>query len=300
MTTTITSPIPDDLAKIPGVVSGFRPVSVNQARFVFAGRPGSGKSTLVHSNPKAFIIDPEYGSRTVDDPQAIVFQLPGHIAPGNQAKAYMDIVDKIADRRRKGKTDIEMLGIDSLDELIDIFLRDFCIKHGIDDPLDHNDGRGNGYTIVRKDIFGMLDTAHRAGLGWAVVSHIVEKTRRLGGDEKVVQSLAISDSFGSALRRKCEHMVFVDYGTSTEAAPTYTKVVAGKTIEIPGKVDLKPVRVLRTFPGGLWKGEQTGDIKVRVPLPDKTELPKVGGWSTLTEVYDKAIETLTHQKGKSE
>jgi hypothetical protein len=300
ITSPISTPIPDDLAKIPGVVSGFRPVPINQARFVFAGRPGSGKSTLVHSNPKAFIIDPEDGSRTVDDPQAIVYQLPSNIPPGKQAEAYMKIVDTIVERKRKGKTDIEMLGIDTIDELIDIFLVDLCINHSIDDPGDYKDGHGKGYSVVGKAIFGMLDKVHRAGLGWTVIAHLTESTRRIGQEEKVIQSLGISDSFARALRRKCEHMAFVDPATSTKAAPTRTKMVGGKAIELPGKIKLEPIRVLRTFPGGLWKGESTGDIKVRVPLPDKTELPKVGGWDILTKVYDEAITTLTNPTPEGE
>ncbi|KKN86944.1 hypothetical protein LCGC14_0265070 [marine sediment metagenome] len=69
----ITSPIPGDLAKLPGVSTGFRPVPVNRGRFVFTGKPGCGKSTLAHSNPKAFILDPEMGGNTADDPRAICF-----------------------------------------------------------------------------------------------------------------------------------------------------------------------------------------------------------------------------------
>jgi hypothetical protein len=295
---TITSPIPDDLANLPGVSTGFRPVTVNRGRYVFTGRPGCGKSTLVHSNPKAFILDPEMGGNTVDDPRAICFTPdPDKTAEGDTAAAYMTMVDTLIARRKKGSKDIEMIVLDTIDELIEIFLRDFCLKHKLEDPLDYKSGEGNAYSIVRRDVFGILDRAYKAGFGWAILAHVTPKTIRHAGEDRVVMSLAVSDSFRNAIFRKCEHMMFLEYHTKTITPEPTIRVIAGKEKPIPGTPTQEVCRVLKTKPGGLWKGETTNDVKVRVPFPDSTEIPRLAGWNVVTKVYGEAIETLT--KGKT-
>lgn len=293
---TITSPIPSDLAKLPGVSTGFRPVGVNRGRYVFTGRPGCGKSTLIHSNPKAFIFDPEMGGNTVDDPRAICFTPDPDTTPeGETATAYMKMVDVLIDRRKRGSKDIEMIVFDTIDELIEIFLRDFCLKHNLEDPLDYRSGEGNAYSIVRRDLFGILDRAYKAGFGWTVLAHVTPKTIRHGGEERIVMSLSVSDSFRNALFRKCEHMMFLEYHTKTIPGKptTFTPKGGGKTMTVPGTPTQEECRILKTKPGGLWRGETTNEVKVRIPFPDSTEIPRLAGWNVVSSVYDGAIKTLT-------
>lgn len=293
---TITSPIPSDLAKLPGVSTGFRPVGVNRGRYVFTGRPGCGKSTLIHSNPKAFILDPEMGGNTVDDPRAICFTPdPDKTPEGETASAYMKMVDTLIARRKKGAKDIEMIVFDTIDELIEIFLRDFCLKHSLEDPLDYRSGEGNAYSIVRRDLFGILDRAYKAGFGWTVLAHVTPKTIRHGGEDRVVMSLSISDSFRNSLFRKCEHMMFLEYHTKSIPGKviTFTSKTGGKPLTVPGTPTQVECRILKTKPGGLWRGETTNEVKVRIPFPDSTEIPSFDGWKVLSSVYDEAIQTLT-------
>lgn len=291
---TITSPIPKDLQALPGISTGFRPPPVNRGRFVFTGRPGCGKSTLIHSNPKAFILDPEGGGNTVSDPQAICFAPdPDDTPEGQTAKAYMAMVDTLIARRKRGSKDIEMIVIDTIDELIDIFLRDFCLEHKLEDPLDYRSGEGNAYSIVRRDVFGILDRAYKAGFGWTVLAHVTPKTIRHGGQETVVMSLSVSDSFRNALYRKCEHMMFMEFHSKNVTAPSTTRTISGKQISIPGVVSQVECRILKTKAGGLWKGETTNEVKVRVPFPDATEVPRLAGWGVVTDVYGEAVKTLT-------
>lgn len=293
----ITSPIPGDLAKLPGVSTGFRPVPVNRGRFVFTGKPGCGKSTLAHSNPKAFILDPEMGGNTADDPRAICFTPdPDSTPEGETATAYMAMVDTLIVRRKKGSKDIEMIVLDTIDELIEIFLRDFCLKHKLEDPLDYKSGEGNAYSIVRRDVFGILDRAYKAGFGWTVLAHVTPKTIRHGGEDRIVMSLSVSDSFRNAIFRKCEHMMFMDWHTITTRGEPTTRIIAGEKKTIPGATSQELGVILKTKPGGLWKGETTGDVKVRVPFPDSTEIPRLAGWEVVTKVYGEAIETLTGAK----
>jgi len=302
MTTTISSPIsiPDDLARIPGVSSGFDIPSANRGRYVITGKPGTGKSTLVHSNPAAFVLDPEHGGSSVADPMALRYTPPDDTPEGSHADAYLAVVEALIKRRRSGAQDIQLIGIDTIDEMIEIFLRDFCRKHKIDDPLDFKDGTGNAYTIVRKDIFGMLDRIYRAGFGWVILAHVQPKTVRLGQESKIIQQLAVSDSFKGIIKRKCEHMLFVERSTRQDKEPDTVRMVGDKKIMLPGKTITIPCRILKTSPGGLWEGDTTDEIKVRIPLENRIDLPETGGWDALSQAYDRAVSILTKEKTNAE
>lgn len=208
----------------------------------------------------------------------------------------MSFVDTIIARKLSGKNDIRMICLDTIDEFIDIFLTALCLRKGVDDPIDLKDGSGNGYTIVRKAIFGMLDRVHRAGMGWAIIAHTRTKTVRVGNEEKQMSGLSVSDSFKGAIFQKCEHMLFVEHGVRQVQGPKEVQVVKGKRITKPGKIELVKCRKLKTRPGGLWQGGDTNDVKVRVPIQDEMILPKVGGWDLFTKGYEDACEVLTMEK----
>lgn len=298
---TISSPIPQDLEKIPGVCTGFQPVPVNQARYVICGKPGCGKSTLINSNPKAFVIDPERGGSTVDDPKAIRFTAaPDSTPEGETADAYRKIVDVLIARRKKGSKDVEMIVIDTMDELVEIFLRDFCLKHKLEDPLDYHSGEGNAYSIVRRDIWSILDRAHKAGFGWAILAHVTLKVIRVGGEERTVQSFSVSPSFREPMRRKSEHMMFMGRQTKTVKGEPTTRTIKGRKVTIPGEIKQVECRVLKTKPGSLWSGETSDEIKVRVPFPDATEIPRLAGWDVVSKVYGEAVATLTGRQTAEE
>lgn len=288
--------IPKDLQGVSGMRSGFVIPTVDQIRLTITGQPGAGKSTLLNSNPYLLSLDPERGGDTAADPRALRFTPPPDTDPMVLDQAYLTFVDQIIARKLRGKDDIRMIALDTIDEFIDIFLTALCLRKGVDDPIDLKDGSGNGYTIVRKAIFGMLDKIHRAGMGWAIIAHTRTKTVRIGGEERQVSGLNVSDSFKGAVFQKCEHMLFVEHGVQTVTGPKEVRVVKGKRLEKPGVTTTEKVRKLKTKPGGLWQGGDTNDVKVRVPIADELILPKVGGWGLFTEAYGDAIRVLTQEK----
>lgn len=285
--------IPKDLAGIDGLEVGFHPPTSNQTRLLITGSPGSGKSTFLNSNPDLLMIDVERGGKTVADPKAMRFSAPVTIDPANLDKTYLEFVDKLIARRVKGATDIQMIGVDSMDEFIDIFLNAYCIRLGVQDPIQQADGSsGNIYTMVRKEICNMLDRIHRSGMGWAVVGHSVQKTIRLNNEEKYVSTLAMSDSFRSVFHRKCEHFLYVESGVELITPPPVVKVVNGKSHSKPQPPEVKSVRWLKTAPGGIWKGADAGELKVRVPLSDRIKLPATSGYAAFTMDYNRAVKVL--------
>lgn len=285
--------IPKDLVGVKGLRAGFVIPTAQEMRLVITGQPGAGKSTLMNSNPHLLSLDPERGGDTVADPQALRWTPPPDTDPKVLDKAYLAFADKIIARKLKGATDIKMIGIDTLDEMISLFQRALCLREEVDDVGDIGGGHGKGYFIVRDAIFGMLDKVYRAGMGWIIIVHTATKTVMIGNEEKQMSGLAISSSYMRTVFQKCEHMMFVEHGIEKVPGGKEVTVVRGKKIERPGKAKLEKVRKLKTRPGGLWQGGDTNDVKVRVPLPEQMILPKVGGWNLLTKAYEKATKLLT-------
>lgn len=301
MTSVITGTvIPKDLAGIDGIEVGFNPPSPNESRLLITGTPGSGKSTFLNSNAKLLMIDIEAGGRTVADPLAMRYTPPPNIAPIEADLSVVAFVDKIIARKIKGATDIAMIGFDSADELVSLFQRALCLRAsdptsgplGLCDIGDWGGGHGKGYSNVRETIANMLDRIHRAGLGWAVIAHTTTKTVTIGKEEILVSSLAVSDTYKSMFIRKCEHFLFVEAGAELIAPPpTVTEVKGHKHTKIHAPVPV-PCRFIKTAPGGIWKGGEATELKIRVPLPDRIKLPQIGGFGTFSKAYERAVKQL--------
>jgi hypothetical protein len=288
--------IPKDLAGIDGLEVGFHPPTENECRLLISGSPGSGKSTFLNSNPNLLMVDVERGGRTVADPRAMRFSIPVTTDPAQADKAYLDFVDKIIARKIKGATDIKMVGFDSADELITLFQRALCLRENCQDVGDVGGGHGKGYAVVREAIANMLDRLHQAGLGWAIVAHTTTKTVTLNKEEIQVASLAVSDTYKSMLLRKCEHFLFVESGVELITPPPTIKTVKGRNIETVHAPEPKPCRYLKTAPGGIWRGAEAAELKVRVPLPERIKLPQLGGFETFSKAYNEAVSKLMEKR----
>ncbi len=286
--------VPKDLQGIKGMRTGFHVPDVQHQRLVITGHPGSGKSTLLNSNPGLIMLDPDRGGDTVDDPQALRFTPPPNVAVADLDKAYLEFADKIVARKLAGNDDIKMVGIDSLDELIKVFQVAVVARapEAITHIGDVDGGHGKGYSTAGDPIWMMLDKIHRAGLGWALICQSRSKTITVDGKEKVINELAISDSYKSTVLAKCEHMLFLSRGIVTQPGPDIVTKVGNREIRRPGKRITTPVRKLRTNPGGVWRGEEAGEVKVRVPLSSELVIPKSGGWDVLAADYGQACTKL--------
>lgn len=269
MSTTIINPLTGQelTLGIPGVVGGWEFTNLSRSRLAIRGKPGTGKSTLLHSNPRALVLDPEGGGRTVPDPKA--FRFP---AVGVQVTAadYRNLVNELCKAKHPS---IDTIGLDSLDAMIEVISKEYMAKFKVDSIGDI--GQGKGYALVRGEIFGWLDKLHHAGYGLAVIAHDVVKTIRGKDGDILSQSIAVSDSFRSALMQRMEHVLQM-------VADTNTRIEGGKAISTP-------VRRLVSEVSGRWKGSQGEDFKTRLPLPTAIDLPLVGGWDILNTAWEEAI-----------
>ena len=283
--------LPEDLRDL-GVAVGQQPTTLNRARTVISGHPGTGKSTLIHGNPKAFILDIEGGGRTVVNPQPVRWPDWETIKTPPTFEDYRRIIRQLIDRKVAGKLQsVETIGIDTFDALLELWKRGACKEHGIENINDYRGGYGKGYDLGCETLFGLLDEVHRAGLGWCVLIHVIDRTVKVGNSDVVMSSLAIPEKFQGYLSRACEHMFFTDHATETVQL-TKTVDLGGKKMEVPSGTETRSIRRLLCAPGHTLRGTRADDVKVRVPMIPEFVLPPKGAWGKLEEEYNAAVTRM--------
>jgi hypothetical protein len=100
--------------------------------------------------------------------------------------------------------------------------------------------------------------------------------------------------------RKCEHQLFIRRGTELVTTTEPDREVGGRVVKGKVVTATVPCREISTVPGGLWRGGEAGDIKVRVPLPELIKIPAKGGFQEFVKAYDEAVKKLTGSTGTGE
>lgn len=280
-----------DLAGL-GVVTGPQPTSLNQSRIALVGYTGTGKSSVIHSNPEALVMDLEAGGRTVSHPVAARFPDWDRITEPPTFATYRDKVRQAIQMKKDGQlTSIKMIGVDTLDALFELWKRDTCREHKLENINDYKGGFGKGYDLGCEAIFGLLDEIHRAGLGWAVLVHVVDRTIKVGNADMTISSLAIPEKFQGHLGRIVEHMFFLDHAVET-VQPVKRITIPGSTesVEVPdGPAVTRSIRRVLTTPGTALRGTRVNDAKVRVPMIPEVVLTPTNPWATLESEYNAAV-----------
>lgn len=280
----------------PGLATGPAFPDINSARWCISGKPGTGKSTLIHGNPQAFVLDLDRVQGQLAETRAIRYRVPDSVDPAKIAQGYRDAVSAIVARYRKGARDIRGIFADTLDDLVDVHIMEMCNEETkLLDPGDFGGGHGKGWSLIRHTIFRMFEMVGKSGMGWGVLCHVCEETKTVKGAQGYVErtyaSLAVSPKMRTAARQKVDHMLMLCRGTLWHKGKEESiKLPGGKTIKRPGKGHTQDIVYALTSPGGVMDGDATEDVKRRLPFPDRITLPEIGGWDILTEEYDKAIE----------
>ena len=270
----------DDLSSIPGASTGHDIVPLTKNRIMLVGRGGSGKSTLINSDSRIAILDLEKGGRTVRQPRAIRFSPPPTTPFVHRAQYCRDVVKKLVTRKKSGKDDIQMLGIDTIDSLIHAFALEMMNREKITDPGDYGGGHGKGYAVLRNDIMdNILGPVTQAGMGWVIICHITPIKIRAGEGDKLVNELSMSQSFRGAFFKECDHFLAMEN----------TKVVDKKSRQA-----VTAKQILCT-PGGTWANGAIPDVKVRVPIKARIVLPINDPFAALEKEYNLACEKLVEE-----
>lgn len=283
-------------AALLGCATGWQPVSLNRSRLAIAGHAGTGKSTILHSNPRAIILDIEKGGRTVADPQAPRWPdwkaVEEGRAPVPDFQAFTDKIRQIVEAKRTGRLpNIDMVGIDTFDALFELWKRATCKLHELENINDYRGGYGKGYDLGCETLFGLLDEVNKVGMGWCVLIHLVDRTVKVGQVDVTQTSLAIPEKFQGYFARVLEHMLFMDFGTET-IQKFNTVPINGIPTQIAAGSETRSIRRLMCTPGTMLRGSQANDPKVRVPIIPEIIVPKKGAWALLQTEYDAALKRM--------
>lgn len=301
MTTTqsVTNVMTKRAVKLPAALTGkmrvcapFEAPDLDSLFLVIQGRPGCGKSSLVASNPRCLFFDLEKNTGTVIDPAAERVQVrPTSTTAAKDIRAGVDgfLSAYRTDTALRGA--ISTIAFDSYDRLVEIFLRDLCREHNLEDAGEYKTGHGKGYFKVRDELFDMFERILQAGLGVVLTAHLGPVDIRIPGknEPETHIALSVSKTFRNTLVRT-RHMMF-----RIECQPVMvTKTTAaGVKIKLPSNDPSACEYVLITNTS--IHANDFDSPKSSVPLGSKLVIPAAGGWQALRDAYAGAVETRRNQ-----
>lgn len=273
--------LPAALSATMNVSQGFVAPDTDRLRIVVTGRPGCGKTSLFASNPKSLLFDLERNSGTVIDPACTRVEIRANTTTAaDDFRKAMSAVIASYRTDAEFRESISRVDIDSFDALVEMFLRDLCVKNKIEDAGEYNGGHGKGYARVREELFGFLNSLSQVGLGWGLTAHLSLKD--VNGT--MVPCLNVSDSFKQQLLRSRDLMF------KMECAPgaVQQKTKSGSTYNVTSKDPKDRRYVLITDTS--TTSEDFDSPKSNVPIESGLLIPAKGGWAAFRAAYQKAVD----------
>lgn len=273
--------LPASMSSVVEVAQGFESPDPNSLRIVVTGRGGSGKTSFVASNPHCLLFDLERQPRTLADPAATFIRIkPTSTTAADDFCKAIDLFLASYRTDPELQASIKTIAIDSFDVMVEMFLRDLCVKFDLEDAGDYKGGHGKGYFKVRDKVFDILDRIHRTGLGWILISHLSMK--EVGN--VTVPALSVSRSFRDVLVRSRDLMFKIDCVPMVEERISKN----GTVLKIPSKDPSKKQFILITDTS--TTAEDYDSPKCNVPVESGLVLPICGGWATFCVAYQKAVD----------
>ncbi len=298
MTTTqsVTNVMTKRPVKLPAALTGkmrvcepFEAPDLDSLFLVIQGRPGCGKSSLVASNPRCLFFDLEKNAGTVIDPAAERVQVrPTSTTAAKDIRAGVDGFLSAYRTDTALREAISTIAFDSYDRLVEIFLRDLCREHNLEDAGEYKTGHGKGYFKVRDELFDMFERILQAGLGVILTAHLGPQDIRIPGKKEPEThiTLSVSKTFRNTLVRT-RHMMF-----RIECRPLMVPTAGGKLM-LPSKDPSEREYVLITDTA--TNANDFDSPKSSVPIGSKLIIPAAGGWQALRDAYAGAVETRRNQ-----
>lgn len=265
---------------------------------IVQGMSGRGKTTLMSSNPDAFILNLDLSSTPGDAaPQATVW--PGLNSAGrpvdpsptgdpedgkeivldyDKVIAVIDTLCEAAEKQLPGRP--KMVVIDTLDVLQQLIMDHLLEKQqelrlSTDKKPDFYAIGQRGWTVLSDKILSIVKRLRSHGYGVCIIMQVGEKWVNDGVSDKLVQVRLVTPSVMKPLRTMAEMILTIDKQGRDKAVRENNKIVGKETVW--------------TYTLSHTEKSLGGEGKTRRSLPETIELPVVGGWAKFEKVYAESI-----------
>lgn len=302
-TTPSSVPIPADYAKL-GLMTGYNPRALEDARLYVTGLSGEGKTTFISSIPDSYLLDGEGGADGIPGRRGLYFDLVK--AARKQGKTtyeiYQMIIDKLITDGAAGKRPCRRVIIDTHDAWVEMMGRQLLVEKSAAGVKKYEDigelgMKGHGHSLLQGRCKNVIVALENAGYTWAVVGHLtrVIETDPVTYVESTKIRPVLSKGYVGPVVRKAELHITINSRTTNEkidiTAPT------GRVIKKGGeKLVTRYSIYTRPTEAKAMEGKRRG-----VPqLPARMEVPMIDGWKVLKTAYDEAVKQSRNINGEKE
>jgi hypothetical protein len=294
-------PVPADYAKL-GLMTGYNPRALEDARLYITGLAGEGKSTFVRSIPDSWVLDFEGGANGVPMGRGLYFDLN---AKARELKIevyelYRKVLDKLIADGKEGKHPCRRIVIDTQDAWVEMEGRQLLFEKNSKGVKKFEDigelgQKGHGHSLLQGRCKNILVSLENAGYTWAVVGHLtyVSETDPVTYKESTKIRPLLSKGHVGPVVRKAELHITINSRTSTEKVD---KEVNGRVFKGMDEKEVTRYTIYtRPTEAKAMEGKRRG-----VPqLVARMEVPMVDGWKVLKAAYDKAVEESRTSNGET-
>lgn len=289
-TTPAKIPMPVDYLEL-GLMTGYNPCIIEEARLYVTGLSGEGKSTFVASIPNAVTIDFEKGVC------GVVKRRSGYLNIFDAAKKtgktaydiYRTVLDKLIIDGKANKRHWGRVIFDTHDGWVELeathLLHEKSSGAKTYEDIGEYGQKGHGHSLLQGRLKKILSELESVGYTWAIVGHLtyVVSTDPITFKDSTVIRPILSKGYVGPIVRKSELHLTINSMTQKEKVDLKVKdrIIKGGAEEVVTRYFLYTKPTERKA----MEGKQRG-----VPnLPASMEIPLVGGWDTLKKAYDKAV-----------
>jgi hypothetical protein len=265
---------------------------------LICGYPGGGKSCLIQSHENGFILNLDKSSTTCEEPKAVIW--PGINQEGDPididgrtfildweaTEAKKQLLVKLA---RENKPRPRTVFIDSVTEMVRL-LKDYITRDNNKEKWQDMDGR-RAWDRLYDMIVSFCEDLRRAGYGVYLICHVVNAVVPVGEDMfKEVTELTLGKGGYKRLYPSFEVVAVIEKITRNEYKEQENKPIknprTGKEMTRKKPKTIKVEKTVHVF--AVESKKLDGIVKHRVNMPDEIELPAVGGWAYVSNIYAEA------------
>jgi hypothetical protein len=290
-------PLPSKYVSL-GLMEGYNPLPLEDARLYVNGLPGEGKTTFISSIPDAWTLDYEGGADGVPGRRGKYFNIKAIAKATGKTRydVHKEIMDNLIADGKANKRPCKRLIIDTQDAWVDLMTRHLLEEKSTTTKLYEDIGeygqKGHGHSLVQGRCNKFLGDLEDVGYTWAVVGHLKYVTVPDPMDSRKEVTFIrpiLSAGYSGPPKRMSELQITVQSSTRKERRD---REVNGRILKGMDEVEVTRYKIFtRVTESRATEGKRRG-----VPnLPPVIEVPLVDGWQALKEAYEEAILTSRKQ-----